>query len=457
MTTPSGASAEPTKPHRVWSFMVNQRPGATTFAMAFLFFAATASWLKPSSIDVEAAILASYQIATDGTPWLDQFRGLNDNPWLVEANGHLVSNRQIGIILLGVPFYWVFGSPLAVWPSALAAVTVSAAAVSAMHLAVRQLVSSRSAWAVTFVMLVATPTWTVSADGLWSHTLTQAAIAFAAWAASRNRWWLTGLALGVGILARPHLAVIALCLGLWVGLTRRSVRITVAVGVPSLAGAGLLLILNHWVFGIWSLTGYSSYGSDAIDNLAVLGQGAGLTYVVNWLGLLVSADRGLFVWTPIALVLLPGVWRVRHIAPDWVLALLLGGLGYSAVQMQVNAFHGGDAFFGYRHALELLTCALPIYAIAWDHSRGWIRRVVAFLFVLQTFAMAIGALYPSGWLSTERVWTLNSLVALATQFPVPMVAMTSIVVLIAVRVAAETSLETTGSSETADCTADPGR
>ena len=224
-----------------------------------MVYAATASWFQVRNSDVQASILPAYQLAATGTPWLEGLPNSAANPFFIDINGHVVTNRQIGIVLLAVPFYWLTGSPMEIWPSALAAVVATAAAVALMHVALRTLVPTAAALGATAVMAVASPTWTVSADGLWSHTVTQLVISAAAFFAARNAWWLAGSALGFGILARPHLAVIPLALGVGVGIARRSPRITAAVGVPSILGLGLLLWLNNWIYGRWTLTGYGSY------------------------------------------------------------------------------------------------------------------------------------------------------------------------------------------------------
>ena len=159
-----------------------------------------------------------------------------------------------------------------------------------------------------------------------------------------------------------------------------------------------------------------------------------IDYAINWAGFLVAPDRGLFIWTPIALVLLPAAWRSRRHAPDWVLALLVGGLAYTAVQLRINHFHGVDEFFGYRHGLELFTCALPLYAIAWHRARSAaVRGVVAGLFVVQTFAMLLGAVLGHG-LTVHEVWTDNTVLYLLRAAPTLTAPLLLVVAILAVAV-----------------------
>ena len=392
---------------------------SVVFALTFVVYSLTTSWRPPISIDVSASAVAAYQLASTGTPWLENLVLAAENPWFVAVNGHIVSNRQVGISLLGVPFYVVTGTPFALWPAALAAVTFASGAVAMMHGALRPLVSRRTAIGATIVMAFGSPTWTVSSDGLWGHTITQFAIAGGALFASRNHLGWAAASLAFGILGRPHFAVISAIVGVGLGFRRRSPRVIAVFALWAMLAVLLVISLNRWVFGTWSLTGYGGYGADPVANLsAVAGNWQSATnYLVNWAGLLVAPERGLFIWTPVALLLLPAAWRARRTAPDWVALLALGGLGYAIVQMQVNLFHGGDGFYGYRHALELFTCALPLLTIGWQHASVKVRRVAVFLVVLQVCAMFLGAVNSSGLVPQEAVWRSNTLVQLLRAEP----------------------------------------
>lgn len=423
----------PSRPASLLAAAYQRHPGWFAFAAAWIVYALTASWTHVWNSDVEASVWPAYQLASTGRPWLEGTPFSDDSIFFIEANGHVVSNRQIGIILAAVPFYVLTGSPPSVWPAALAAATITAGAVGMMHSALRALVPASVAVGASLVMAVGSPTWSVSADGMWSHTVTQFAIAAAAFSASRNRWLLAGAVLGLGIMARPHLAVIPFVLGIGVGWSRRDWAITAKVGIASGAAGGALLALNHWIYGQWTLTGYGSY---VAQNLGGLGELGGLDdgstastglwkiwqwlpdYALNWIGFLIAPDRGLFVWTPIALVLLPAAWRAWRAAPDWVSMLAIGGLVYSAVQLRINHFHGVDTFIGYRHALELLTCLVPLFALAWMQTqRAWVRGLVAGLFVYQVCAMAVGASFGGGVLTVNEVWRDNTLLFMVRTAP----------------------------------------
>jgi hypothetical protein len=401
-----------------------------TFVAVFAVYALTASWTRIHNSDVYASVVPAIQAAQTGTVWLEGTPWADTSPFFERVGDHVVSNRQVGIIMLAVPFYAVFGAPGDVWPSVLAVVVAAAGAVTMLHLSIRRYMRHLAAWGATAVLAFGTPTWTVSADGLWSHTVTQLAIAGAAVALARERWSWAGAALGTGILARPHLAVIALVVGLGLAWTQRRPRTAVAVGLPAAVGVVVLVALNRWIYDRWTLTGYDSYTT---TNLAQGREADWYDPVVNVLGFLVAPDRGLLVWTPIALVLLPTVWRIRRSVPAWTVCLALGGVAYSLVQLRINLFHGVDAFFGYRHALELVACAFPLYAIAWSRSRPVAKGVAAGLAVVQVAAMALGAVKSDGFLNVNDVWTDNSMLYVLRLEPWIMAPLYAVIVLLACR------------------------
>ncbi|GAB2755260.1 hypothetical protein GCM10027273_37600 [Nocardioides pakistanensis] len=377
--------------------------------------------------DAYAASAGAWRIATAGTPWFDgldveqidgthtDFDGDNSNgQWLSpSANGHVTAQRMPGPILAGVPFYWILAdgateADFSLLPGGLAASALSAGAVTLMFLALRTRTSLRLASAGALAFAFATPTWTVSANGLWTHPVTQLGIVGAAYASARNRWWWAGLALGIAMWGRPHVALIAAVLGLGVAWTRRRWQIALAVALPTLASLGALAVWNRTVHGRWSLGG--AY-TDAVIERAATGAGAelGQEQLSNYLGFLVSADRGFLVWTPVVLVLLPALLRARRSLPDWALFLLLGGVVYTFFQLRLNHFAGGVGFYGYRHGLELLAAMTPALVLAVPYAGRLARALLPPVLALQAAAMLIGAVIEGLFVDLPEVWTDNSL------------------------------------------------
>jgi alpha-1,2-mannosyltransferase len=387
--------------------------------VAFGVYAATATWVRPISIDVRMTALEAWQLARTGTPWLEQIRpSLNPEglPFVVlgqlvtTEDGHLVTTRTPGVVLAAVPAYVMARTPTAqLWPSTLVAVLVLAVAVAMMFLALDALVRRPVAIGATLAFAFATPTWSVSADGLWPHTITQAGIAAAACASARGRWTWVGVALSVAVLARAHVAAIALVLGLGVALWQRRPAIALKVGLPTAVALAVVVGANAAKYGAPSLAGGRDY---VTSNLTMAGSEAAQSYLANLAGFLFSADRGVLLWTPVLLVLAPSAIRAVRTAPDWVVCLALGGLLYTAIQVKINAYTGGAGFYGYRLGLELITCLVPLLAVAWQGLRSDFARVlVIVLLYLQAAVVATGALVEALWVDRVSFWSSSILLA----------------------------------------------
>jgi hypothetical protein len=108
------------------------------------------------------------------------------------------------------------------------------------------------------------------------------------------------------------------------------------------------------------------------------------------------------------LVLLPAVVRRWRRTPSWAVWLAVAGVIYTAVQLELNGFSGGDAFYGYRLGLELLVCITPVYALSLS-AVGKVAKVVAPAIVgVQFAAMSLGAMVDGIWLPDEQAWSSNS-------------------------------------------------
>jgi alpha-1,2-mannosyltransferase len=387
------------------------------FLAALAVYGATAA-RGAVSVDTHAASVEAWRIASTGSPWLENVMDdhLAKDWFLSEApNGHVVAQRTAGPVLAGIPFYWLLdrgdtANEFDVLAGGIAAATLTAVTVLLMYLALARLLCRRQALVATLAFAFATPTWSVSADALWTHTVTQLGIAGAAFSASRDRWWLTGVFLGVGMFGRPHMALIAAVVGVGLGLTRRSFRPMLAVGTPAVLALGLVTVWNHWMFGVWSIGG--AYGNKLESAASGFNGSAEFdaphVQLLNYLGFLVSPDRGFLVWSPLLLVLLPAMVRAWREAPDWSRWLAVGGVLYTFFQLRLNYFAGGDFFYGYRHGLELLTCLVPLAALAWQRSGRRARRAAAVVATLQLAAIGLGAITNGFALPLEDAWSDNS-------------------------------------------------
>lgn len=396
--------------------------------------------------DALSASVQSYQIATTGTPWLDHFDwtsvvhiipGYNADisPWVNPgAGGHLVSYRSPGATLVSIPAYWVNAHVLGhhgytFGPGNVTACVLTATALTLFFLTLVRRVRISVAVVATLVLAFATPMWSVSAAFLWTHPITVLGIAGMAWAADRERWWLVGLFGGVAVWGRLHTVVIVAILGLGVSITRRQLAPMLRAGVASLVMLILASGYSHWLYGTWSPAG--GYGNDPAQHLAngstgnspTIGSGA-LAKLMNQVALWVAPDRGILVFTPLLLILVPLVIKHWRDLPDWSRMLLLGGVAYAVVQGQINGFTGGSGFFGYRLMLEPLMCAAPACVYAAVRMPRWLHLPAAFTVAAMCGSFTYAALTernsvglrdvpinPVPYLPLHSAWRGNSVIA----------------------------------------------
>jgi alpha-1,2-mannosyltransferase len=124
----------------------------------------------------------------------------------------------------------------------------------------------------------------------------------------------------------------------------------------------------------------------------------------------IAPDRGVLVWTPIVLLLLPALVRSWGSLPDWSRSLLVGGLLYTVTQAGMMTFTGGFGFYGYRYGLEFLACATPALALS-QMRMGRVARILAGpVLALQFFAFFLGATFDFMWLPEDEAWHSNAFV-----------------------------------------------
>lgn len=426
--------------------------GWTTFVVSFLIFLATTT-PGPVSIDIGSSEVAAWTIVRTGAPWIDNLAPEDAAPtwpgglryvrasrsvgghtivvptpmvWIgTGRDGHRVIDRTPGAIVAALPAYAVAAllgdrsGPPPQWPERLTTALLAAWALALMAAALAGFVPRRAAVLSTLGLGFATPFWSAGADQLWTHCVTAVGIAGMAYAAQRDRWWLVGVFAGVGLWGRLHVAVIAAVVGLAVASRRRNVGVALKVALPSLALMGLAAGWGKWVYGVWRPQG--GYGT--ISGYANAAAASRHSLAVNELGLLVSPEVGLFVWTPVLLVLIAvAILRWRGI-PDWAQWLAVGGALYLVIQGGLDVFTGGSGFWGYRLGLETVIAATPALAFAIaEHLRSRratrMRPVLIFLVGLQVGAIGFGAVGNVA-VGSGHGWRDFDLVTAAHRWPLP--------------------------------------
>ncbi len=381
------------------------------FAAASFVYVATMSRLMWTT-DVFGANWTSWHLVATGNPWIDGTRisQLGHRPdsllnIVTTPDGHTAFGRFPGVVVASLPAYLIAGSAhMTTVPGSATAAVLTAAALVLMFCALRDPIGERRALVAVGLFGFASPVWTVSANLLWPHTITVFAIAGMAWAASTERWWWTGVFGGIALWGRLHVAIIAAVVGLGAGIGRRDPRVVLRVGIPCAIFLGAGCVWTHWVYGTWNPMG--GYGSASVGSSA----SSYFLDIPNQLGMAIAPDRGILVWTPVVLLMLPALVRSWRTLPEWSRSLLLGGLTYTLVNSALNTFTGGDGFYGYRYGLELLACATPALALSHARMGRPERALFGPVAAVQAFAFLLGGLYENLYLPQTVAWHQNAFV-----------------------------------------------
>lgn len=387
--SPSGAAIRKSA-HRVL---------AHRFAPLLVFVVCGAVYVPTAharSGDVVTADVAAWQLAKDGGRTFDPavLPPLAAHPlratWVIErSDGTLQIGRYAGVIVASVPAYLLARADrFTETPARYTAGLMSAASVAILFAWARRRVSPRTAALGAACFGFTTPVWSVAADGMWPHTITVFAIIAMAWAADRERWFLVGLCGGVALWGRLHAALICAVLCLGVAVSRRDPKIAAKAGITGVVALAAVAAWTKWYYGSWNPTA-------AYNNADTFGQWAGDhgLDILNLTGFFVAPDRGILVWTPLIVLMLPALRRSWAGLPDWSRWLLVGGLAYTLLQGTLSRYSGGDSFFPYRLMLEPLACATPALILSARNMGPAARRVFFHTVVVQAAPLVLlGAL-----------------------------------------------------------------
>ncbi|MCH8972145.1 MAG: hypothetical protein IH918_08715 [Acidobacteria bacterium] len=397
---------QPTQPQtlqdRLRAFCEARSPFLLVFIPLALIYITTASYGLGYHIDAFTNAVTGWHIGMTGSVVLPDYEEatrpeqVGNIAWIVESPRGPVSQYPPGAALLSAPLYRLWNQPLSpaviggfnnpdaepiplgfpsLTPATLAAALASAAAMGLVAATIPYAGGSRyQAVIAGYVGGLATTMWAVASDALWQHGPASMWIALAIFLVARSHLAWAGVAFGAAVLTRPHLALVAAALGLFLIFTRRSIVPALKIGAGSFLGLGVLLWYNWWLWGKPTVTG--GYGDGRIDQVLSTNFGA---YFQNILGAVLDPIHGLLPYSPFLLILIPGLPKAWKNSPDWAKGAGIGGIVYLLVQLKANRFSGGEGFVGYRYPLEALTAAAVILFISYQQ---WVsrRRMVKWLF-----------------------------------------------------------------------------
>ncbi len=378
---------------------------AAIFLPLLVLYLATAQWHAPYGVDATANALTAFELATGGDVVFEDhtdllaphFRGRG--AWLTgDKNGQAVSQYPPGAALLAAPVYaiWPDRAPQRwegqvdeftvsfttppIGPAAITAAVAVAAGLAMLGLAIRPLTDDRVAMGAVYVLALATGVWTVAADRLWLHSADVMYLSAGLYLSGR-RTLAGGLSFGMAALTRPHTMLIAAGAGLGRAFDARRWSPALWIGIGTATGIAVLIAYNLAVFGTASLSG--GYELNAADFITA----TKVDFLPNVFGAFFDLRRGIFIYSPFLLVLLPGLRTGWKASPSWVQGAALGGIAYLVVQLAANRFSGGGGFWGYRYPIEALVAVTPLLTVAYSEwtSRTTRRR--------RLFAIALGTAF----------------------------------------------------------------
>jgi hypothetical protein len=229
------------------------------------------------------------------------------------------------------------------------AALLTALSIALLYVGLCEMTSPGQALAIALAYAFGTSAWTISSQAMWQHAATQLALAGLSWSllspASRRNTLAAGATAAFAVLARPTMLIFALVALAYVWRNRRP-YLWSFLAVP-IAGAAFLSWYNFSTFGA-TQGGYA----DATLTIPSLQAAAGL---------LVSPNRGLLIFTPAAVLAVPGIFIHRYQRPSW-LAYLAIGVASSMLLYASFPFWWAGACYGPRYLSDVLP-ALAVLAV----------------------------------------------------------------------------------------------
>jgi hypothetical protein len=391
-----------------------------------------------SSYDSQPTKFAAVELALAGTVTLD--RWVQAAPDLGQRaafqrdrQGHFRSAYSVVPSIEAAAIAWALRAtrlvdlraPLA--PAVVAVVTASlltAGAVTLVFLALSRTSPTSIALLVAIGLGLGTNLWPLASRTLWQLETVSAGLGLALYGWFRPRDDLRGWPVAIGAVglalagaARPQVApivgVLLVGLAIRIGLRRAAPAFVIVL----LAAASLMLYQWTWFGDVLGAT-------SALQAQNLKGHGVTTTFSntpwIGALGLLVSPNRGLAVFSPIVLLAIgamPAIWL--RPGPNgerwWSAAAAAQFASYACYSM----WWGGHTY-GPRYLVDLLIPLTPAAAIgvAWAMRRRWARGLAALALAVSVAVAATGAFcYPNDrWnndpdvdLNHDRLWDWHDL------------------------------------------------
>jgi hypothetical protein len=336
----------------------------------------------PDSLPPRYAILVAPELPTESVPW-----------WFTRVGSRVISLYPIVPGLLNTPTHLVarwLGMSLRdeIVPLArITASTIAALSTLFIYLCLVTLCDRRNtAVFFAFLFAFATAVWSGNSRSLYQHGTSVLFItaALAVLLSRRQRLIpVAGLLLGAAVFDRPTNILIAAPLALYVYRHARP-ALPAFLGLAAIPAA--VMVWYSWVY----------WGSPF-----ALGQGQGLAGftapepAIAAIGLLLSPNRGLLVFSPIFVVSLGyGVYLVRRgLGHPLLRYLIWSSVAVFALYTVWGDWAGGHTY-GYRFLIDAVPALILVLAVGWQHviaPRAWARGLFMLAALASIYVHGLGA------------------------------------------------------------------
>ena len=403
--------------------------------------------LRPISCgDTVPASMLPFSILENRSLFLDQFYLYFKSAYfpiyfVMETKGHYLSSYPIVTPTLITPIYVIpylllkiIQYPMDLFnPGFLAIVymleKLSASLIAAIsgifvYLSLKMLLNRKTALVGVIIYAFATNTWATSSQALWQHGLVELLLSMMVYlilinekTKSSNNYIYLGVLTGLFIFNRPVDSPLLLPILYYIVISSK--RNILSYLIAMFLSAAPFMFYNFYYFGNL----FGGYGN-------LLSQfSLSSANMINFMGLLISPSRGLFVYSPILILSILGYAkigrvlnaRIRTLFCIFAFSILIQIVVYSCFRVWWAGWSYGPRFL--TGMLPLLTILLGLYltdhvSFRYLNTRKMVTLIFIFLLIsFSVFTQLVGVFcYPNGnWdsdpynvdLHPERVWDIK--------------------------------------------------
>ena len=301
----------------------------------------------------------------------------------------------------------------------LSAAVLAALSVGIFYLAIRRVLSPKGSLFLALIFGLASPTWNIASQVLMLHAMSELSFALLLWAllhdeeSGQSAFWI-GLALALAVANKLSNVVVAAPIVVWFMWKHR--RRLAPFFAPLVAIGGLVLAYNLYYFqspmGAY-VQAFNAVGYSGVELRGNLFEGLA--------GLLLSPNRGMFIYVPWTLLSIAGAVRLWRDNPyTWGRFLIVGVVAHYVMYAKLDRWYAGYTF-GPRYMTDVMPLLAFFLVPLWNEftNRRLMKAALVATVALAFAVQLIGVYYyPNGdWNSKpvsvddmpQRVWDWRDL------------------------------------------------